>query len=295
MNQKPAAGQHPLDPPDAATAQAYLDELSGVQQRREVVLDRSRMARLYVVEGIAFAVFIAVLLSTDLLRRLTGAPNSSSTFGLLVVLLLWNSLSLGIKERYGARQGMRGRVRIVNLVLILTAILWAVVLIFAGAAVPAWVRAGPVILALVGGFWPAIAVIRDARGAPKPAAPPHAVMTRSGRGATLAAGAALSVTGLVTGLIAAGNIVVSNLGLVCAVIMIIAIAICSRMGLITELGAMWRPPQWIAFAMSALAIAVVMVCATGSSQTAPIFGIAGAGAVLVLFAVASVWPTGPDA
>ncbi|MGN8026169.1 hypothetical protein [Microbacterium sp. 22242] len=295
MDHKPAAGQQPLDPPDRATAQAYLDELPGVRQRREIVLDRSRMARLYFVEGIAFGVFIAVLLWMDLLRRLTGTSSSSSTFGLLVVLLLWNGLSLGIRERYGARQGIRGTARIVNLVLLLTAVFWAVVLIFVGAAVPAWVRAGPVLLALVGGFWPGIVLNRDARGAPKPAAPPHAVMTRPGRGATFAAGVALSVTGLVTGLVAAGDILVSNLGLVCAVIVIIAIAICTRMGFITELGAMWRPPQWIAFALSALAIAVVMVRATASPPSALLFGIAAAGAILALFVVASVWPAGPDA
>jgi len=295
MDQKPTAGQQPLDPPDAATAQAYLNELPGVQQRRDVVLDRRRLARLYMIEGAALAVFIGVLLWTDLLRRLTDAPASSSTFGLLVVLLLWNSLSLGIRERYGARQGMRGTVRVLNLVLLVTAVLWAVILIFAGAAVPAWVRAGPVLLALVGGLWPGIALNRDSRGAPRLPSPPHAVMTRPGRGATFATGMALSVTGLVTGWVAAGGILLSNLGLVLAIIMIIAITICSQLGLVTELGAMWRPPQWIAFALSALVIGAGMVRATASPEAGLTFGIAAAGTVLVLFLVASLWPAAPDA
>lgn len=295
MDQKPVAGQQPLDPPDAATALAYLNELPGIHQRREVVLDRRRLARLYMIEGTVLAVFIAALLWTDLLRRLNDAPASTSTFGLLVVLLLWNSLSLGIRERYGARQGMRGTVRVVNLVLLVTAVLWAVILIFVGAAVPAWLRAGPVLLALIGGLWPGIALIRDSRGAPRLPSPPHAVMTRPGRGATFATGVALAVTGLVTGWVGAGDILVSNLGLVLAIVMMIAIAVCSRLGLVTELGAMWRPPQWIAFALSALVIGAGMVWATASPETGLTFGMAAACTVLVLFLVAALWPEGPDA
>ena len=295
MDQKPAAGQQPLDPPDAVTALAYLNELPGVQQRREVVLDRRRLARLYMIEGTALAVFIAALLSTDLLRRLNDAPASTSTFGLLVVLLLWNSLSLGIRERYGARQGMRGTVRVVNLVLLVTALLWAVILIFAGTALPAWLRAGPVLLALAGGLWPGIALNRDARGVPRLPSPPHAVMTRPGRGATLATGMALSVAGLVTGWVAAGDTLTSNVGLVLAITMIIAITICSRLGLVTELGAMWRPPQWIAFALSAIVVCAAMISATAAPEQGLLIGAFAAGTILVLFLIAALWPEGADA
>ena len=217
MEHAPAAGEQPLDPPDAATAQAYLDELPGVRQRREVVLDRSRLARLSLVEGAALAVFLGTLLWTDLLDRATGVP-SSSTYGLLAVLFLWSGLSLGIRERYGARQGPRGVPRVLGLVLFIVAVLWAVVLIFAGTAVPAWWRVGPALLALASGVWPAIALSRSGSGTPRPPAPPHAVMTRPGRGTTLAVGALLSVTALVTGWVSAGDPLASSLGLVLSLI-----------------------------------------------------------------------------
>ena len=294
MEHAPAAGEQPLDPPDAATAQAYLDELPGVRQRREVVLDRSRLARLSLVEGVALAVFLGTLLWTDLLGRAAGAP-SSSAFGLLAVLFLWNGLCLGIRERYGARQGPRGVPRVLGLVLFIAATLWAVVLIFAGTAVPAWWRIGPALLALASGVWPAIALSRSGSGTPRPPAPAHAVMTRPGRGATLVVGALLSVTAVVTGGVSAGDTLASNLALVCGTIAILAIALCSRMGFVSELGAMWRPPQWIAFGAAAILIAAVMVLASASPPGALMLGLAAAGAVLALFVTASLWPAGRDA
>lgn len=295
MEHAPVAGEQPLDPPDAATAQAYLDELPGVRQRREVVLDRRRLGRLYVVEGAAFAVFIGALLWTDLLRQLTGASTSSLTFSLLIVVFLWSSLSRGIRERYGARQGPRGLARVVNLVLLVAALLAAVVLFFAGSAAPAWLRIGPVLLAFVGGLWPGLALSREASGMPKLEPPLHAVMTPAGRWATLVCGLGMSVAVLLMGWITVGGPLSSTLGLISATIVIIAIVICSHLGLVTELGAMWRPPQWTAFVLSALLTGAVMVWATASPESGLTVGIAAAGVILALVLIASVWPVGSDA
>lgn len=60
MEQRAMRGAEPLEQPDAVTAQAYLDVLPDVRQRADGVLDLRRLGRLYIVEGIASALYVGV-------------------------------------------------------------------------------------------------------------------------------------------------------------------------------------------------------------------------------------------
>ncbi|MBN9156122.1 hypothetical protein [Microbacterium sp.] len=63
---------------------------------------------------------------------------------------------------------------------------------------------------------------------------------------------------------------------------------------VPAIGAAWRPPQWTAFAISAVITCVAPIPAFATPLHGGTIGGIAAGAILALFVFAALWPAGRD-
>ena len=283
--------------PGREAAQAALDALPGIAGRRERAIDHRRLGRILFFEAIVpTAAFVSWFLA-QLVRDPSVDARSLPTLALLVVMLMWGQLVRGLRERYGAAQALRGAPRLVHQVLAgasVAAFLLALVITFLRGDAPVLLVALGGVLGLGAGAWAWGAMRRDAGEAGSVPVPVHAEMNTAVRIATgcfglgfalIAAVGPLSVTGGVFGALS-----------VVAAVLAVAIAVLGRFSnAVPAIGAAWRPPQWTAFAISAVIACVAPIPALATPLFGGAIGGIAAAAILVLFVVAALWPAGPDA
>ncbi|WP_295013914.1 hypothetical protein [uncultured Microbacterium sp.] len=272
-------------------ARAALDALSEVDARRDAVLDRRRLGRLFLIEAfVVVAVFGCWLVAQ---RAVAGrAPGPSLTALPIVVLALqWDQLTRGLRERTRARIGLRGSARAVHLGLTVTGVLAFLVssfLVVARHEVPVPLIALGVLLTLAGGTWGWAVLRGPARGRAVVPAAQHLEMTVVGRVATGLFGLGLGLIAAAAPWLLAGG-VYAALAVVATVISL-AIAVVGRFSrAVAELGAVWSAPQWTAFGISGAIICGGLILAGFRPALGAVTGVVSAIAVLVVFAVAACW------
>lgn len=284
-------GAEPLEQPDAVTAQAYLDVLPDVRQRADGVLDLRRLGRLYIVEGIASALYVGVyFIAWGLHRQNPDLP--IAPMSLLAVLLIWSFLAREVREGYGARRVLRGARAVAYYGLAITGAVLGLALVlidgFLGAFSWFWLPL-PSLLFLAGGLSAGLSLRHDGRYDPSRTAPARAPFTRTARVGTLAVGACLAISVALSGVAAVPGWGpgVSSLG-VCAVVILSLIAVLTRW--CADLGGTWWAPQWTMFGFGASAAAAMVLLTSTRPALAPALGFALGAVVLVLAAIVSRLP-----
>jgi len=281
----------------ADDARAALDALSGISRRRDEVLDRRRLGWILLFDAIVPTVAFASWILSEGLRDASVSMRSIPTLAMLVIVILWDQLSRGLRERYRARSALRGVARTVQNVLSgVGAGILLLAMVFTlsrGEAPVALVVIGSVIL-ISGGIWAACTMMRDARGAPRKPPADHALMNVAGRIATFFFGLGLGSIAVVGPWSAArGGFEV--LAVIPAVLALLIAGVGRFVNAVPELGAMWRPPQWIAFGLSVAITCAVPVFGAARPTEGVLLGVVAGGTVLVLFGAAALWPEGADA
>ncbi|MCK3768388.1 hypothetical protein MZK47_01710 [Microbacterium aerolatum] len=247
MDQKPVGSEAPLTPPTAYVAQAYLDEIGAVVERREAHIDRRRMAWLALAEAIVLGVYLTVAMFGF------GPVDDSSRFIVILVLLfIWIQLSGELRESYG---GQARRVGASQWLLIALAILaglsvgvgmW---LQLTGATMPFIVRLVPgIVLFVVFGSIALRALLRAPRALPRESMP----FTRRARRATVGLGVVMAI--------GVGTTAVQgpfgSLFALCTMVLILGWGIAAYVGgAVPALGAIWRWQQWTALAVGSATLA----------------------------------------
>lgn len=294
MEQEPIPGQDPLKPPDPRVAQAYLDVLPDLQSRREVVIDRRRLARLASIEGLALAAYLAVFLTGWMLQHRAGTA-TATPIAALGVYVAWVSLAAGLRERYGARLPLTPPQRAVQMLLIVGAIVAFIGVITAELTGPSlsllW-AALPAVFGAASGFWAQAILSRAARDQLRRAAPPHEEFTVAGRITTVICGICLTACVVPAGLAAQPHTGVIS-AFTCAVVMFVLV-FGQLSGRLTAVGAMWRGPQWGMFGSAATAAAtVVMLLGVAPDAAIPVSIVLGT-LVLLASTVVSLLPDHAD-
>ncbi|MFJ4164690.1 hypothetical protein ACIPY5_03980 [Microbacterium sp. NPDC089698] len=276
-------------------AQAALDALPGIAGRRDGVIDRRRLGRILFFEAfVPTAAFVSWFLA-QLARDPSVNARSLPTLALLVVMLMWGQLVRGLRERYGAVQALRGAPRLMHQVLTgatAAAFLTALVITFLRGDAPVLLVALGGVLGLGAGVWAWGAMRRDA-GEAVPVTE-HAEMNTAVRIATGCFGLGLALIAAVGPLFAAGG-AFGALSVVAAVLAVAIAALGRFSNAVPAIGAAWRTPQWTAFAISVVITCVAPIPAFATPSFGGVIGGIAAGAILVLFVVAALWPAGPDA
>ncbi|GAA4483594.1 hypothetical protein [Microbacterium panaciterrae] len=285
-----ASGSAQRDP--RAEARAALDALPRVAQRRDEVLDRRALARIYLVDAIVPTVAFASWVLAQALRDASVRTHAIPTLATLLVVVLWDQLSRGLRERYRARQALRGAPRIMQNILAGVGaglLLLALFITFDRRSVPVvLVVIGSVIL-LGSGVGAAAAMLRDARGTPKPPPAQHAEMTVAARVATVLFGLGLGLIAVVGPWSAAGT-GSESLALIPALLALAIAGIGRLVNAVPALGAAWRPPQWTAFALSVTIACLAPIIGAARPADGVALGVIAAAAVLLLFLVTALFP-----
>ena len=308
MEQEPIRGQVPLEPPDARVAQGggkaarmaalgALDALPRVAQLRDRVLDRRRLGWIALVDAIvptaAFVSWFLAQLMPDASMNARPLP----TLALLIVVLLWDQLSRGLRERYGVRQAVRGARRAVQLTLMsLGAGLFvlAMFLMYARQEVLAGLVVAGAAAWLGGGLWVWGGMMRDARDTPRVAPAGHAELNAAARVATACFGVGLGLIAVVVPWSVAGGLF-PGFAVVSAIVALGIAGVGRFVNAVPELGAAWRPAQWTVFGLSAAIVCAAPILSAARPAEGALIGAAAGAAVLVLFTGAALWPAGSDA
>lgn len=287
MRQQPGGDSAPLDPPSSETAQAYLDVVPGLVIRRESLIDDWRLGRLTIIEGVALSAYVGVLMAV------AGAGDVSRPIVLVMLpFLAWMQLSAGLRERFGVRRRAPARQGVLNTVLLVVtmlAMLVVLVLAVAQMRIPFIVRMLPPAVLLLAAVLTGARQMRAGGNREPCAAPAHAAFSSGVSWTTVGVGVVLGGVTAMTSLMWRPGIG-SALAWLAATIAMILLIVASATRTLRELGAAWRPPQWIAFAIAAIAMLVVLL--TGPAM--PIVPVSLGIAVAAMFLAASLRPVADD-
>ena len=287
MDQRPIEGAAPLPAPNSDIAQAYLDEVRAVRERREAGVDRRGAAWIGLVNAFTLAVYITVVAIG------IGETSASSSFIAFVgVYLLWVQFANERRERYGVigyGASPRWVIAIMLSVILLVALAVFFIANIVGMEMPFFVRLIPGALTLVVLGAPAVRSIR--RASPANAAVHRLRLSNSARLATIVTGAmmALGVWVLSVG----GEVLRSFFGLLLMLAILgwwTAARVSKR---VPALGAVWAWPQWTAFAASVGMIATILLLQVSGNTVLLEYGPIAAAVVFFLY-VGSAFLDGHD-
>lgn len=280
MDQKPVDGYEVLAPPSADIAQRYLDEAEAVATRLERSADRRALAWLQIANAVAIAAYLIAM---------AAAIRSDGVGTYQVILfsfLMWGQLASGMAQRNGMQWRMtrsRWPVMLAGGVLIVAALV-----VFGFVAFdpdfPVVGMLAPAVIVLIGFGGYGTAQLMRASGDPRAPRASHAPMSRAARWGTALVGVAV---GLLTMLGSAPEGVVTSVLLLLVVLMILAWGVASRseMGL-PAIGASWRWPHLVAFAVSACAQSLLVLL-----DGVPVhLGVLSGAGIVVLFVAVSFVP-----
>lgn len=277
MEQRPIPGHDPLAPPTADVARAYLDEIGTVVQRRESLIDRRRMARLAGAEAIVLAVYLTVMMFS--FGKSVGSP-----FMMIVALLLvWIQFSAELRENYGGQPRLSGTSQRVYLAFGLGAVLAAMVVIWlqiVGVEIPVLARFVPgiALLAVFGGR-----ALHTLHRAPQALPDDRDPFSTGARYATAGLGI---VVGLGVWATASGESMLAAILSPFVMVLLLGWSIAAyASSKLPALGAIWRWPQWSAFALGGAILVAVMLLAMHTDVITVPLGIVLAVSIAVLFAV----------
>ncbi|MFB7843524.1 hypothetical protein [Microbacterium sp. NPDC056052] len=282
--------------PGREAARAALDALPGIAGRREEVLDRHRLGRILFFEAIVPTTAFVSWFLAQMFRDPSVNARSLPTLALLVVIVMWSQLARGLRERYPAARALRGAARVVHQVLTVAsaaAFVLALVITFLRGDAPVVLVALGGVLGLGAGLWAWGAMRRGAGDAAAVPVAEHAEMNTAVRIATGCFGVGFALIAAVSPLFAAGE-GFQVLSVVAAVLAMAFAALGRFLNAVPAIGATWRPPQWTAFAISAVIACVAPIPAFANPLLGGMIGAVAAGAILVFFVVAALWPAGPD-
>lgn len=279
MEQTPVDGWEVLEPPSVDIAQKYLDEADAVATRRERAVDRRALARLQIVNAVATAAYLAVM--TLVLRGDSALASQTILFSFLV----WVQLASGIAQRSGMQRRfswsrwpelLAGGLLVAVVLVVFCFAIFAPGFPAIGALIPS-----ALVLFGLGGYG-AVQLVR-ASGDVRP--PPSHPRPLSGvaRWGTILVGVAIGVLTLLAS--APDGVLASILVLLVVLVLVMwMFAFSTDLGL-PAIGASWRWPQLAVFAVSASALASVVLLGI------PIDGGALVGAsVIALFVAVSFVP-----
>lgn len=257
MDQRDAPASVPPEPPSPAVAQAYLDGIGTVEQRRDDRIDRRAMGWLDIVSGAILGAYVTLALS--MLRGEAG-----STFLLLLVAMgLWIQLSAGLQEQNGAQRRPTGyswwgwSALIVVLVSCFAAMF---VLRLLDAQIPEPFFFVPGIIAFVVFLARGVRQLTRARGSSGVSRRAHRSFTRAESTGTavigLMMGAAIVVAAVPNDFVSAVATMVLLLGLV------VWILSYSKPWGLPSIGAAWRWPHWALMAVSAVVLVMAIAFPT---------------------------------
>lgn len=281
MDQKPVPGQPALQPPDADIAQRYLDEARSVPARRDRAVDRRSLAWLQIANAVICAVYLTVF---ALVIRSEGAPASQV---LLFTFLVWGQLASGMAQR----NGLQWRLTRSRWPIIVggAAVLVSALIVFGFAVwdptLPLFVSVVPGALVLVGlGGYGVVQLLRAPQEGHRPR-PRRVPLSRETRGGTVLVGIAIGSL-ILLGAAPEGVVKAVLLLLICLLLVVWLLAARSGLGL-PAIGASWRWPHVVAFAVAAAAL-LVLVLLGGQQPQVLASVLAGAGVVVLFLAVAYV-------
>jgi len=281
--QRPVDGHTPLSPPDAATAQRYLDHMGEVTARRDGAIDRRAQAWLQIVNAVATAAYLlvfSVVMRTDANVEIQA---------LVFLFLVWTQIATGITQRHGMQRRL-GRAQwplIAGVIVLMVATI--AFLLLAGftpgfPVIGMFVPSAIALLAFGGyGVW----LLRRASGDPRPTRALRAPLDRAARAGTILIGTGI---GAITALMGAPSGALRSILLLMVVLgaVVWMSAMNSAFGL-PAIGEAWRWPHLVAFAVGGIALAGVIL--PGSPLTESSFGPALLGlGVLVAFIGTSFVP-----
>ncbi|KJL28214.1 hypothetical protein [Microbacterium oxydans] len=283
MEQHPVPGHEALVPPDADIARRYLDEAQAVTERRDRAVDRRALAWLQIANAVIGAVFITAF--AWILRD--AAPFMPQV--VLFAFLVWSQLASGMAQR----NGMQWRMSSARWPIIVSgAVLLGVALVFFWLAIwderlPPITMLIPGTLMLVGlGGYGVFQLVRASHD-PRPSRPGRSPLSRGIRWGTIVVGIALGALILLAG--APEGVVTSTLLLLMMLLLLVWIlAARSQIGL-PVIGAAWRWPHVLTFALAATALlALLVVRTTGTDAGMPVTASIGAAVVGMFSAVSFV-------
>lgn len=277
MEHKPEAGAVPLEPPTAAVAQAYLEESARVAQRREQHIDRRAAARLLLIEGAAFGVYLVALM-------LIFPPDASMNVAVLIVpFLIWTQLASTLRDEYGyQRRGREQRLRTIVVIIVLVMVLGALAAVFAGVDIPPGVRPLPGVLSF--GLYGVLAWDERRRATSAPIRRERTPFTRSVRVTTIAIGIAL---GAVIGSAASTALIAAA---VMAAVML-ALAVWLLTAVVTGGSAVataWGAFHWTCFAIAGGTVVVLLLFMQYSTLPLTIVGYVLGGLIALAFVVGAL-------
>lgn len=280
MEQKPVQGHERLPPPSADIAQRYLDEADAVEIRRERSIDRRALAWLQIVNALVTAVYLVAMAAA--IRGDGGGTYQVILFS----FLMWGQLASGMAQRSGMQWRMTPSrwPLIVAGGLLLTAALVIFGLVAFDPDFPVIGMVIPAALVVIGfGGYGAVQLVRASHDARTPPAE-RTRLPRGARWGTVLVGVAI---GVLTMLGSAPDGVLTSACVLLVVLMLLAWMVASRadMGL-PAVGASWRWPHLVAFAVSACALSLTVLL-----DDVPMFlGVLCGAGVIVLFAAVSFAP-----
>lgn len=253
MDQRPMAGADALALPSPDVAQAYLDEAQRVTERREPLVEHRTTGWLLIITSVLFGGWLSIWLVAD---HLGG---SAAVVPCILVLSIWGQLEGGVAERFGVRAQLSLNQWPLLVTIVLGtggALVSTIVLFMMRNDPPSLIVVPPAIILSTVGVLGVVQLIRAPRAGEGGTAD-RAALSLTRRRATLAMGGVLAF-----GVLAVG---VPD-GLVSALLVVLfTFAVTGWMfGYKTEwgygsLGAVWRWPQWLAFAVGIVMLAAATV------------------------------------
>ena len=277
MDQKPVAGQDPLEQPDAGIAQRFLDEADAVAERRDRTVNCRALAWLQIANTTVLSVYLLVFCT--LLRSEGGLAQV-----LVFAFLVWGQISSGMAQRWGMQRRLsRSRWPLFVgggiLVAIAFGLMLAAVFVPSFPVVPVYVSIGLFALSF-GGY--AVAGLIRARRDPRPQASPRMPLDPAARWGTILVGAAF---GALVALAGAPDDVLRAILLLFVVLGIAVWLFASGTELgLSEIGAVWRWPHVLAVAVAGGVLVGVVLLDLGARGLSSVA--VGLGAVVLAVFVA---------
>lgn len=277
MDQRPEPGLQPHEPPSAELARAYLQESMRVEQRREEHIDRRAAARLLLIEGAAFGVYLITLM-------LCFPPAADLNIAVLIApFLIWTQLVATLREEYGyQRRGREQRLRSAVVLILLVMVVGALGTLFLGVEVPLAARLLPGVLAFL--LYGTLAWDERRRATAGALVRERTPFTRTVRVTTIAIGIGLGA------MVAC----VASPALVAAIVMMLVLLaltawlLSSAVAGGTAVATAWGAFHWTCFAVSGLLVVALLMLAQFTTLPLEAAGYVAGSAIALGFVVGAL-------
>lgn len=277
MEQRPESGAAPLDPPSAAVAQAYLAESARVTERRERFIDRRAAARLLLVEGAMFGIYLIALMFAFL-------PTAGANIVVIIVpFLIWTQLANELRGEYGyQRRGSEQRLRTAVVIIVAVMAIGALATLFLEIEIPWGVRLVPGVVSFL--LYALLARSEWRRATAKPIGRERAPFTRTVRITTISIGVVLGLTLASTGSTSLGAAIAMMLVMLALVVWLITVLFTGGGGVATAWGAF----LWTCFGIAGAMIILLVMLLQYSNLSLTIVGYVVGALIALAFVIGAL-------